>query len=46
MKANKTPEEAGLKLIKKPDVPKQMPVSYYIKNNHKIKEWDVFLDYK
>lgn len=46
MKANKTPEEAGLKLIKKPDVPKEMPVSYYIKNNHNIKEWDVFLEYK
>jgi len=43
-KADRTPEEAGLKLIKKPLAPKYMPSSYYIKNKHKIKEWELFLN--
>lgn len=42
-KANRTPEECGIKLIKKPTVPKQLPISHYIKNSHKIKEWEMFL---
>lgn len=42
-KANKTPEEAGLKLLKQPEAPKELPVTFYIKNKYKIKEWDVFL---
>ena len=43
-KADRTPEEAGLKLIKKPVAPKYMPSSHYIKNKHKIKEWELFLN--
>lgn len=43
IKANKTPEECGLKLIRKPHVPKQIPVSFYIKNKFNIKEWEPFL---
>jgi len=43
-KADKTPKEAGLKLIKQPTVPKEMPVSKLIKNKHKIPEWDHFLE--
>lgn len=42
-KAGRTPEEAGLRLLRKPTSPKEMPVTYYIRNKHKIKEWDHFL---
>jgi len=42
-KANATPEEAGLRLLKKPEPPKELPVFHYITNRHKIKEWDLFL---
>lgn len=42
-KADKTPEQAGLKLIKKPIVPRIMPVSFYIKNTDDIKDWSIFL---
>lgn len=42
-KGNKTPEEAGLKLLIKPEPPKELPVYYYIKNRHNIKEWNYFL---
>lgn len=42
-KANRTPEEAGLKLLKKPTIPKQLPTTFYIKNKHNIPEWDIFL---
>ena len=42
-KADRTPEEAGLKLLKKPTVPKQLPTTFYIKNKHNIPEWDMFL---
>jgi hypothetical protein len=45
-KANKTPEQAGLKLIKKPTSPKIMPVSFYIRNKEKIKDWNMFLNLK
>lgn len=43
-KANNTPEEAGLKLLKKPNEPRMMPVSFYIRNEYEIKEWDMFLN--
>lgn len=43
-KADKTPEESGLKLIRQPIVPKDMPVTFYIRNKHNIKEWDTFLN--
>jgi 5-methylcytosine-specific restriction endonuclease McrA len=45
-KANRTPEEAGLKLIKQPAIPKHLPTTFYIKNKHKIKEWDIFLNFE
>jgi 5-methylcytosine-specific restriction endonuclease McrA len=44
-KADRTPEEAGLKLIKQPSIPRHMPTTYYIKNKHNIKEWDMFLKF-
>lgn len=43
-KANRTPEEAGLKLIKPPAIPRHMPTTFYIKNKHNIKEWEMFLN--
>lgn len=43
LKADRTPEEAGLALIRQPVIPKELPTSYYIKNKHNIKEWDIFL---
>lgn len=42
-KGNLTPEEAGLKLMIKPTVPKEMPSYHYIRNKHNIKEWGYFL---
>jgi hypothetical protein len=42
-KANKTPDEIGLKLLKNPKEPRFMPVSFYIRNEYNIKEWDMFL---
>jgi 5-methylcytosine-specific restriction endonuclease McrA len=44
LKADRTPEQAELKLIKKPKAPRVMPVSFYIRNNENIKEWDMFLN--
>jgi 5-methylcytosine-specific restriction endonuclease McrA len=42
-KADATPEEAGLKLLKKPESPKELPMFHYITNKHNIKEWEIFL---
>jgi len=43
MKADKTPQEAGLNLIRTPQEPRSLPTTFYIKNKHKIKEWEMFL---
>jgi hypothetical protein len=43
-KADKTPEQAGLKLLKKPAAPKFMPVSFYIRNKDEIQDWNLFLN--
>jgi 5-methylcytosine-specific restriction endonuclease McrA len=43
-KADRTPEEAGLKLIRKPQDPKELPSTFYIKNKHNVREWDMFLN--
>jgi 5-methylcytosine-specific restriction endonuclease McrA len=42
-KADRTLEESGLKLIRQPQAPKELPVTFYIRNKHNIKEWNVFL---
>lgn len=42
-KGDRFPEEAGLSLIRKPFQPKTMPVSFYIKNEYNIKDWETFL---
>lgn len=45
-KAGRTPEQAGLNLLRKPAAPKELPATYYIRNKHKIKEWEPFLKLK
>ena len=42
-KADATPEEVGLRLLKLPEPPKELPVYHYISNKHNIKEWEIFL---
>ena len=42
-KSDKTPEQAGLKLIRKPTRPKVMPVSFFIKNKENNLDWNCFL---
>jgi len=44
--ANKTPEEAGLKLLIKPEAPKELPVYFFIKNRYNIREWNYFLKHE
>lgn len=44
IKADRTPEQAGLKLLKKPSAPKLMPVSFYIRNREEIEDWNLFLN--
>ena len=42
-KGDRTPSEAGLKLIKRPVTPKPVPVTLTLKNNLGIPDWDLFL---
>lgn len=42
-KANRTPDEAGLKLITKPREPREVPVTVLLKNVHDIPDWEPFL---
>ncbi|MCX6837870.1 MAG: HNH endonuclease [Verrucomicrobia bacterium] len=42
-KGSKLPEEAGLKLLRRPFVPRELPVTHLIKNHHKVRDWEVFL---
>jgi 5-methylcytosine-specific restriction endonuclease McrA len=44
IKADRTPEQAGLKLLKKPSAPRIMPVSFYIRNKEEVKDWEMFLN--
>lgn len=43
-KGDKTPAEAGLKLLSVPKEPFQMPCTMYIRNPFNIKEWNAFLN--
>jgi 5-methylcytosine-specific restriction endonuclease McrA len=45
-KADKMPHEVGLKLIRQPQIPKALPTTFYIKNKHQIREWEMFLKYE
>jgi hypothetical protein len=42
-KADRTPREAGLKLLRKPVRPPEMPITHFIKNKHQINDWSHFL---
>jgi 5-methylcytosine-specific restriction endonuclease McrA len=42
-KGNRLPHEAGLKLLKAPCAPKELPVSALIRNAHGVAEWKLFL---
>jgi len=42
-KGPRTPEEAGLKLVRKPMVPRELPSTFYIRNKHNIETWNIFL---
>jgi len=42
-KADRTPEEAGLKLLRQPIVPREVPVTAMLRNTHEIDDWRPFL---
>ena len=42
-KGNRLPQEAGLKLLKVPRAPKELPVSALIRNTHGIPDWEPFV---
>ena len=42
-KANRTPQEAGLKLNRQPQAPREVPVTALLKNIHDIPDWEPFL---
>ncbi len=43
-KGNRLPHEAGLKLLKAPRAPKELPVTALIRNAHGVAEWKLFLN--
>jgi hypothetical protein len=43
LKGSRTPEQAGLKLIKPPKRPRVMPVSFFIRNKENNSDWNLFL---
>ncbi len=45
-KGNCLPHEAGLKLLKAPRAPKELPVSALIRNAQGVAEWKLFLNDK
>jgi 5-methylcytosine-specific restriction endonuclease McrA len=42
-KGNRLPQEAGLKLLASPRVPKELPTTALIRNSHEIDDWRLFL---
>lgn len=42
-KADRLPEEVGLRLLRSPVVPKELPSTLFIRNTHRIPEWKHFL---
>jgi len=43
-KGNRLPHEAGLKLLRVPHAPKELPASALIRNGHGVAEWKLFLN--
>ena len=42
-KADRTPQEAGLKLQRTPFAPREVPVTALLRNTHDIPDWEPFL---
>lgn len=42
-KADRLPDEAGLKLLRPPAVPRELPATAFIRNAHGIPDWNLFL---
>jgi 5-methylcytosine-specific restriction endonuclease McrA len=42
-KGNRTPEEAGLKLLSSPRTPRELPATLLLRNVHGIPDWEPFL---
>jgi 5-methylcytosine-specific restriction endonuclease McrA len=42
-KANRLPQEAGLRLLRDPSVPRALPATALIRNHHGIRDWQRFL---
>ena len=42
-KADRLPEEAGLKLVRAPKAPREIPSTLLIRNHHGIADWEPFL---
>lgn len=42
-KGNRLPHEAGLKLLRPPSAPREVPVTTLIRNAHGVAEWELFL---
>lgn len=42
-KADRLPHEAGLRLLRQPIAPREIPISALIRNHHEIGDWELFL---
>ncbi|HCN78984.1 MAG TPA: HNH endonuclease [Verrucomicrobiales bacterium] len=42
-KGSKLPDEAGLKLLRRPFAPREVPVTHLIRNTYKVRDWEMFL---
>ena len=42
-KGDRTPAEAGLRLARVPQIPRELPATAFIRNAHGIRDWDLFL---
>ena len=42
-KGNRLPHEAGLKLLKLPRAPKELPVTVLLRNAHGVADWNLFV---
>lgn len=42
-KGDRTPEEAGLRLLRPPTAPRAVPATAFIRNTYRVKEWIPFL---
>jgi hypothetical protein len=42
-KGCKLPDEAGLKLLRRPAAPREIPVTQLIRNTHHVRDWEMFL---